>query len=386
MNALSVQRRFPGVANKAWFGLLLLLWMRLLTQDAGAGFSSMYVFGDSLSATSGGGLEYPPPPGASFANYWEGRFSNGRVWVEYLAAQQGIPFETNNNFSSFGHNSGTVFNDITYGNYYPPPDIATSLFVIWSVSSDCFTYGMITADSNEWSWAISNSMQRIGAVVDLLYGQGVRTMVMPNAVDISRVPFFTYTLTNQTSATNDLTTYLEALRADIQRFNAAFAVEMDRARANHPGLSLYSPDFFTQFNFLLDNPGLYGVTKTEIDALEDPALTDKSFNGPGANYLFWDYLHPTTKVHAAVADFVLQSLAPPGPRIAAFMRAGASNRFDFVNLPIGHTAVLESATNLGNSVTWATNASLSITAATQTLFLSTNGLGKTRFFRLKISP
>jgi len=104
--------------------------MRLLTQDAGAGFSSMYVFGDSLSATSGGGLEYPPPPGASFANYWEGRFSNGRVWVEYLAAQQGIPFETNKNFSSFGHNSGTVFNDITYGNYYPPPDIATSLFVI----------------------------------------------------------------------------------------------------------------------------------------------------------------------------------------------------------------------------------------------------------------
>jgi hypothetical protein len=68
------------------------------------------------------------------------------------------------------------------------------------------------------------------------------------------------------------------------------------------------------------------------------------------------------------------------------MRAGASNRFDFVNLPIGHTAVLESATNLGNSVTWATNASLSITAATQTLFLSTNGLGKTRFFRLKVSP
>ena len=46
---------------------------------------------------------------------------------------------------------------------------------------------------------------------------------------------------------------------------------------------------------------LYGFTVTTNGALEDPHLADKSFNGPGADYVFWDDVHPTTKFHALMS-------------------------------------------------------------------------------------
>ncbi|KAJ2586853.1 hypothetical protein EV177_009695, partial [Coemansia sp. RSA 1804] len=52
---------------------------------------SLYIFGDSLSDT--GRLHtmtfglVPPEP------YWEGRFSNGPLWIEYLALLQGLQLE-----------------------------------------------------------------------------------------------------------------------------------------------------------------------------------------------------------------------------------------------------------------------------------------------------
>jgi phospholipase/lecithinase/hemolysin len=46
-----------------------------------------------------------------------------------------------------------------------------------------------------------------------------------------------------------------------------------------------------------------------LGALEDPSLTDKSFTGPGADYVFWDIIHPTTKVHALVATLAFQTVA-----------------------------------------------------------------------------
>ena len=71
-----------------------LLVASLTTTGAGAGYLSLYAFGDSLSdsgnmynavwALSGGTVEVPPPP------YYQGRASNGPVAVEFLAAKLGL--------------------------------------------------------------------------------------------------------------------------------------------------------------------------------------------------------------------------------------------------------------------------------------------------------
>jgi len=114
-------------------------------------------------------------------------------------------------------------------------------------------------------------------------------------------------------------------------------------------LTIFSPDIFTLLENFLAHPGDYGLTNTlsggqSIDALSDPALADKSLNGPGANYIFWDYLDPSAKAHAVMADVTQQLLAPA--RIAALVPLGDSNRLDFANLPLGLAGFVEDSTNL----------------------------------------
>src|SRR4051812_8541313 len=69
-----------------------VLWLASPTFPASAGqFTKLVVLGDSLSdtgnlfAATGGAI--PPSP------YYLGRFSNGPVWVEYLAEALDVPFE-----------------------------------------------------------------------------------------------------------------------------------------------------------------------------------------------------------------------------------------------------------------------------------------------------
>jgi thermolabile hemolysin len=363
--------------------ICLFVGLPWLTLDGRAGFSSMYVFGDSLSAVSGGGTQYPPPPGTSVDNYWNGRFSNGQVWVEYLAARQGIPFNANKNFCGFGNDSSTVYHNLIYGNWHRPPDISTALFVLWSACSDCFVmqfYGAFMG-TDFWSEGITTEMTNITASVGLLYSQGMRTLLMPNAVDVSVVPFFTDTMvTLGVFTTNEIPAMLKDLRGHIIQYNEALAATISQMRSQYPGLTIYAPDFYTQFNAVLNEPGTYGITVENIDALEDPALANKSFNGPGANYLFWDYLHPTTKVHAAVANFIQQLVTPV--RISRFQRQGSQYQFDLVDLPVGRTGTLESANSLLNQVSWTSRADFVVTNTTQTVFISTNGLRNSGFFRL----
>jgi thermolabile hemolysin len=361
-------------------------WLGPAAPHSLAAFSSMYVFGDSLSAVSGGGTQYPPPPGTSLNNYWNGRFSNGQVWVEYLAALQGIPFNTNNDFSSFGDDSSSIYRTFVFGNFYPPPDLPASLCIFWSACSDCFALTLFEG-TNSWSAGIALEMTNVTAAVSLLYSNGMRTVLIPNAVDISLVPFFTYTLNTfgiGSVAPNGIASPA-ALSTNVIQYNAALAAAISQLRTRYPNLKIYAPDFFSQFNFLLSHPATYGVTNTSIDALEDQALTDKSFTGPGADYLFWDYLHPTTRVHSAVANFAQQAITT-APTIRRLSLQGASNRLDLANLPVGRHATLESATNLGSQLAWTVRASIVVTNINQTVFIPTNGLGNSHFFRLNFPP
>ena len=56
-----------------------------LVFPARAAFTSLYVFGDTVSSTTSNVLSYPE---STF--YYGQRFSNGRAWVEVLAQRQGL--------------------------------------------------------------------------------------------------------------------------------------------------------------------------------------------------------------------------------------------------------------------------------------------------------
>ena len=86
-------------------GFFLLSFLFPLKVSA-QNYDEIYVFGDSFSdtgnvfnATKGA---IPPSPA-----YFNGRFSNGPVWVEYLAPQLGLTFDPSTNFA-FGGATGAV--------------------------------------------------------------------------------------------------------------------------------------------------------------------------------------------------------------------------------------------------------------------------------------
>jgi phospholipase/lecithinase/hemolysin len=332
---------------------VLVLVSGLLVQPSAFAFTSIHVFGDGLSCTA-------TNPGAG-QYYYGKRYSNGRVWVEVLAQMQGLAFNpTNGNpHSYFGNVSSNLLAQTSA--YTPPADASNALVVIWVNNAD-FYYPIAggTSDLSTWTNIINASQtNHFKAITNLYFSKGIRTLVMPNMVDAAKVPY-----ANASPKTN-------LYHEQCVKYNTAFNDTLNRARTTCPDLTIIVPDYYSLLNDLLTNPAPYGVTNAlynnrSIDVLDDPALNDKSLNGRGTNYIFWDYTDPTAKVHYIMAATAQRLISPA--RIGGVAVLDVSNRVDMVNLPVGMNGLVEGCTNL-LPANWTTIASFTATGAVQSVFV-----------------
>lgn len=334
---------------------------------ANAAFSSLYVFGDGVSTTTNA-------PGGAY--YYGHRFTNGRVWVEVLAQRQGLPFNPTNNWSYFGHYSPDLVTDVAH--FPTPPDAGTALFVIWVINADFVghladsAYSPYTTNNLAiWNSAINQSLSNHLQAVKTLYNKGARTFVMPNAVDVTEVPYYV----GLPAADRAF------LRQRVIDFNARFATLFSQAGATLPGITVYVPDFFSVLDHVLANPGSYGLVNTlengrSIDALSDTSLTDKSLTGPGANYIFWDYLDPTARAHEVIAD-VAQALITPS-RIGSITPGAGGNNLELIDLPVGLAGVVEGSPDFTN---WTLDTNIPSSNPIQSITLPETAAA--RFYRLR---
>ena len=336
---------------------------------AQAAFTSLYIFGDTVSTTTDG-------PGD--ASYYLKSYSNGRVWVEVLAQQQGLTYYSNKNLSYYDHNSALLVTEVN--SFSTPTNATNALFVVWVNDADfvddianCSPY--TSNNIAAWNNAINQSLaNHFKVITNLYFAKSVRTLIMPNAVDITKIPGYTYL----SSAEKNF------VRLRVIAFNTAFTNTLNRARTNCPAIKIYVPDVFALLDNVLAHPANYGLINAldsngqSIDALADPALSNKALNGPGANYIFWDYLDPTAKFHSVMADITQQLISPV--RISQITSLNGSNRLDMANVPIGQNGLVIGRTNLvlGN---WKTNATFVSSNATQSVFVTNSG--PMQFYRLK---
>jgi len=307
---------------------LWLLFLSLHIGSADAAFTSLYVFGDGVCTTTNS------PGGAQF---YGNRYSNGRVWIEVLAQRQGLPYDANKNWSYFGHDSSNLVNSV--GNFVAPADAASALFVIWANDADFVSYisyfdPYTTNNLAVWTNAMNRSLSNHFTAIQTLYNKGARTLVMPNTADLTKVPFFV-----QLPAADKL-----FIRQRISSYNVAFAARLNQARAAFPNLVIHAPDIFTLLDDIVARSAAYGLTNAlyqgqSIDALSDPNLANKSLNGPGANYIFWEYLDPTARTHAILADVVQHLISPA--QFNQVTTLGSSNQLHVVNLPMGLNGFVE---------------------------------------------
>jgi phospholipase/lecithinase/hemolysin len=335
---------------------ILLFGLAVCPVDAA--FTSLHIFGDTVSTTTNG-------PGGTY--YYGQRFSNGRVWVEVLAQRQGLGANSitnvnwsnsSNNCSYYGDYSSCVVKALT--NYPAPLDSNTALFVVWVIDAD-FVYDVLNYGTSitQWTNSINQSLTNHFKIITNLYAKGIRTLIMPNAVDLSEVPIYS----GYAAAKNGF------IRQNVSYFNAAFASILNQARTSLPGITIYEPDFFSLLDNVITNAAAYGLTNAGVDVF-DSSLTDLSLNGPGTNYIFWDNMDPTAKVHEIMADAVQNLISPV--QISNLAVFNCSNRLDVVNMPVGLNGFVDGSTNLVLA-NWTAVQSFSGTNTTQSIFvLNTN--------------
>ena len=349
---------------KKLFGLILtILFFGVAQFQVLATYSSLFVFGDALCTTTNN------PTGGS--SYFGKRYTNGRVWVEVLAQRQGIGIS--NNWSYFDCNSSNLVTNV--GNFTPPPNASNALFIVWVNNSDLYDVALDhNTNLTTWTTAINRSQTNYFRAITNLYAKGMRTLVTPNAVDISKVPFFA-----ADSSTN-------FMRQRSIAYNTNFINTLNAARTACPNLKIYSPDFFSLLNNVVTNAGIYGLTNYTANGLSVDALNSVNYapfisantNGRGTNFIYWDDLDPTAKFHAVIADETQEFISPTLVTNMTIVTGGC--QMSVMNVPVGLNGIVEGVQELLQT-NWTAQASFSSTNANQNIFVS--GTGPQWFYRLR---
>lgn len=343
---------FAGALFAAWGGI-----------GSASAYDALYAFGDSLTDT----WREPAEPNLHF----EGRWSNGPLWVEYLSENLGFGYNRTNNYAHSGAQTDDTWRQILR-DFVPPAEPARALYVVFAGGNDFIqTVDENGIDNSLWNAKVADSVNNLSNAVVALYDRGARDILVPNVVDVTQIPllnkFFSF--------------YLDYLRDKVRQLNAQLGPALDKVAAARPDLRLYRVDFYTQVRALLKNYRAYGFTNAEEDALADLTV-DKSFDGPGRNYVFWDPIHPTTKAHAIVAEWFYETLIGPQPLLTRLTPGPGSMSLTVGGAQIGRTYVVQRS---GDLATWTDVQSVFAATVPPPSVTLTNDPPR-GFFRLKVQP
>ena len=262
-------------------------------------FSHILVFGDSLSDTgnyyrlSGGS---PPPP------YAKGRFCNGPIWVEYLAASLGMEYQPADNFAVGGATTGTLnSNDGFAGKEYPGllDEVASfaarspvrepgrALYVVEAGANDFF---VALATGTSPATLIGTGVVNTISAIQQLRGAGARFILVMNVPDLGVTP-----MAQGLGEGGPL--MLTQLSAG---YNQALDLALEQlAQAGIPTIRL---DAFAVLDEMANKPAAYGFSNVTTPFLLAPPGTSPD------QFLFWDPVHPTTGAHEVLAQEALEQL------------------------------------------------------------------------------
>lgn len=268
----------------------IVLFVATLAMSAEA-YDRIYAFGDSLSDT--GNIPAPAP------DYFDGRYSNGKLWIEILSPKLGFPYQRTNNHAQADSPTATVLQQTK--DFSSSGNLEESLFVLWGGGVDFINAATLGFNDNAWAEVVNGAVKNLSNAVNVLIARGALTVVVPNAIDMTRSP--------GGSALPSI--YKPYARNKLVSFNSSLAATLQTLSVRNPQTRIIQLDLWDQFNDLLDHPRTYGFTKVDIGVLQDDALTDKSFDGPGQTYLFWDQIHPTSRAHAVLSGWFETVIVQP---------------------------------------------------------------------------
>ncbi|MCA9198897.1 MAG: SGNH/GDSL hydrolase family protein [Planctomycetales bacterium] len=243
-------------------------------------FSDIFVFGDSLSDVGnvyvGSEQQIPPSP-----PYYEGRFSNGPVWVERLATSLGLNASTpslrgGNNFAFGGAQTGDGHSTIDA----QIPNIGTQIDMFVTSGKQITSTDLVVlwAGHNDIGAEIPSDtiLQNLQTHVSELAGLGGQTFLIPN-------------LFEPTGLNAALTAQWTQLASDLN-------------------INIVELDFRSLVFGVLTNPQASGITNPFAPACPDCENGATQVVANPDSYLFWDNIHPTAVGHQLIANSGLSAL------------------------------------------------------------------------------
>jgi phospholipase/lecithinase/hemolysin len=249
---------------------------------------TLYVFGDSLSDDGNffdltGGLAPPSPP------YYNGRFSNGPVWVEYLNRM--LPNASLHNMAV-----GGAFTDIRNENglgggvqdqvdaflVSEPMVESNDLVILWAGANNYFG-----GDTDP----IAVVADIADAITDLTFVAGAERFLVVNLPKLGETP------------AGAASGFGEQLNLLTNGHNLVLAQAVNQLR-DVLGIQIVLLDVNPLFDRALADT--FGFRNTD-----DPCLTLMPFSicSKPKKYLFWDPVHPTTTAHFQIAVLAMGALS-----------------------------------------------------------------------------
>ena len=270
-----------------WFAIVVVALCLGSAASAHDGFSDAIVFGDSLTdtgnvyiATFGGTPQSPP--------HYQGRFSNGPVWVEYLGLGLGLAAPTpylagGHNFAVGGATTPGVVGQInTYLSGHSPA--ADELFVVWAGGNDLLNNSAID---------VSVPVASLASSITRLANAGADEFLVPNLPPLGQTP--------SRYGTDD------EVWMDYQ--SSQFNTELDAALTTLEtslSITIHRLDVFGNMQRLLADPLAYGFTNVHNRAYSGGTVVPNP-----DEYLFWDGIHPTGAAHAWLGELAVLAVLEP---------------------------------------------------------------------------
>lgn len=280
------------------------------------GYTQVISFGDSMSDTGNmlkvtgelSGWKLPMAPN------WQGRFSNGPVVLEVMAAQLGKPLVNYAFGGGQSNREGLVpvyalqIGVLTQVDNYlqnlgaQRPADPKALYVIWTGPDDFYEGSNIYKP-----WVVGEVTANVRTAMLKLYQRGAREFFVPQMPDLAITPSATIHAKGQVG-------YIEAARkrsADLatsmDKMLKAFAKQYPQARVRTFGTYAYSQQQYAQ----AQRDG-YNVTepcyKPDFMGLPGPVCAQPD------QHLFWDENHPTAAGSQVIGtDFATAAVGTPLP-------------------------------------------------------------------------
>lgn len=277
---------------------VLLTWLapatNLLANNDGKGqdkpsFTGITVIGDSLSDTGRTfqAIGIPPFP------YYQGRVSNGPVWVDYLAPSLGLSYNPLDNFSWAGARSGRT------NSFFGLPGMLDELDELLGATKrlDNQALYVVFGGSNDFirifagedpMVVIPEAVGNIMSIVTQLRARGAKHIVVVDLPNLGLTP------RARAGGVAGTAAFLSTV------YNELLNTALDSADKKIVRVSA-----FNILTMLASNPAAFGLTN-----VTDPGIG--IFPAPADTYLFWDDLHPSTIAHRVLADAIYEAVKAAG--------------------------------------------------------------------------